>query len=207
MAALSSGVSRCAAGLAALLGLCALAAAPAYGLSFGTAPALPALPGVTLNGQAQTISAKMNNFSVSATILDLSAGWNVTVNGDSSSGHSAVFKVYCPGPSACGSDPVGYVSGGATLAANSMTLNSTGASWTGSGSTAPTFLCNSGCNVDSATPVKIANVSSLSVVATWTTTGWSANSVAVSLPTTVRTPGQSGEVYRVDVIWTLNSGP
>jgi hypothetical protein len=202
----SSRAWRHAAALAAALAAGALAPAPALGLSFGTAPALPALPGVTLNGQAQTVSAKMNNFSVSAGILDL-AGWNVTVNGDSSSGHSAVFKAYCPGPSACGSDPVGYVSGGVTLAANSMTLNSTGASWTGSGGTTPSFVCNSGCSVDSATPVKIATVANLSIAATWTTTGWSANSISVLLPTTVRTPAQSGEVYRVDLVWTLNSGP
>lgn len=181
-----------------------LIASPAFALSFGTAPALPTLPGVTLNGQAQTVSAKMNNFSVNG---DLLTGFNVTVNGDSSSGHSAVFKVYCPGPSTCGSDPVGYVSGGATLAANSMTLNSTGALWTGLGTVTPTFLCNLGCNVDSATPVKIATAAALSIAATWTTTGWSANSVAVSVPTTVRAPSQTGEVYRVDVVWTLNTGP
>jgi hypothetical protein len=181
-------------------------AAPGFALSFGTAPALPALTGITLDGQAQTVTAKMNNFSVSAGALDL-AGWNVTVNGDATSGHSAVFKAYCPGPSACGTDPAGYVSGGATLAANSMTLNSTGASWTGTGLVTPTFLCNLDCNVDSATPVKIATVANLSVASTWTTANWGSSSVAVSLPTTVRAPAQTGEVYRVDVVWTLNAGP
>jgi hypothetical protein len=167
---------------------------------------MPALPTATLNGQSQTVNARMNNFSVSAGLLDL-AGWNVTVNGDASAGHSAVFKINCPGPSACGSDPVGYVSGGATLPANSMTLNSTGATWSGVGLTAPLHLCNLGCNVDSATPVKIANAANLSVAATWTTANWSATSLALTLPTTVRTPNQAGEVYNVDLLWTLNSGP
>jgi hypothetical protein len=192
---------------AALLAGVGVNAAPALGLvAFVTAPQLPALPGVTLNGQSQTLTARMNNFSVSAGALDL-AGWNVTVNGDASAGHSAVFKLYCPGPSACGSDPVGYVGGGATLPANSMTLNSTGASWSGIGLAPPVYLCNLGCNVDSASAVKIADATNLSVAATWSTANWSATSVALTVPTTVRTPAQPGELYNVDLVWTLNSGP
>jgi hypothetical protein len=191
---------------AALLAGIALDASPAIALAFGTAPHMPALPGVTLNGQSQTVNAQMSNFSVTAGVLDL-AGWNVTVNGDASGGHSAVFKVDCPGPSACGSDPVGYVSGGATLPANSMTLNSTGATWSGTGLVAPVYLCNLGCNVDSAIPVKIANVANLSVASTWTTANWSATSVALAIPTTIRTPAQAGEVYNVDLLWTLGAGP
>jgi hypothetical protein len=100
---------------------------------------------------------------------------------------------------------VGYVSGGATLPANSLTLNSTGATW--SGIPTPAYLCNTGCNVDSATAVKIANVGTLSVAATWTTANWSATSLALTVPTTIRTPKQAGEVYHVDLLWTLNSGP
>src|SRR5260370_2141494 len=149
----------------------------------------------------------MNNFSVSAGAGDLLGGWNVTVNGDASSGHSAVFKIDCPGPSACGSDPVGYVSGGATLPANSMTLNSTGATWSGIGLTAPLYLCNLGCNVDSATAVKIANVANLSVAATWTTATWSATSVALTVPTTIQTPKQAGEIYPADPVSPLNTRP
>jgi hypothetical protein len=196
---------RCAVTCAALLAGVAVDASPAVAaLTFPTAPQMPALPTVTLNGQSQTVTARMNNFSVSAGALDL-AGWNVTVNGDSSAGHSAVFKIDCPGPSACGSDPVGYVSGGATLPANSLTLNSTGATW--SGIPTPAYLCNLGCNVDSATAVKIANVGTLSIAATWTTANWSATSLALTVPTTIRTPKQTGEVYNVDLLWTLNSGP
>ena len=191
---------------AALLAGLAVDAAPAIGLSFATAPQMPALPGVTLTGQSQTVNAQMRNFSVTAGVLDL-AGWNVTVNGDSSSGHSAVFKVYCPGPSACGSDPAGYVSGGATLPANSLALNSTGATWSGTGLVAPVYLCNAGCSVDSAIPVKIADAANLSVASTWTATNWSATSLALAIPTTIRTPKQAGEVYNVDLVWTLNAGP
>jgi hypothetical protein len=198
---------RSAVACAALLAGVAVDASPASGLAFGTAPHMPALPGVTLNGQSQTVTAQMSDFSVTAGVSDLLGGWNVTVNGDASAGHSAVFKVYCPGPSACGSDPAGYVSGGATLPANSLTLNSTGATWSGAGLPAPVYLCNLGCNVDSATPVKIADVPSLSLATTWMTGNWSATSVALAIPTTTRTPSQLGEVYNVDLVWTLNAGP
>jgi len=176
----------------------------AAGLSFSTSPNVPNLPGVTLNGQAQTVNATMASFAVSDT-LNLS-GWNLTVNGDSGSAKSAIFKVYCPGPSACGSDAVGYVSGGFTLPANSLTLNTTGASWSG-GLTNPTFQCNSGCNLDSAAPVKVASISSVAAITTWTASGFSATSIALSVPTTLRRPLQTGEVYRVDLVWTLGLGP
>jgi hypothetical protein len=29
----------------------------------------------------------------------------------------------------------------------------------------------------------------------------------VTVPTTIRTPTQPGEVYNVDLVWTLNGGP
>jgi hypothetical protein len=182
-------------------------ASPALALAFGTPPAMPALPAVTLNGQAQTVNARMANFSVVAGALDILGGWNVTVNGDASAGHSGVFKVDCPGPSTCGSDPVGYVAGGATLPANSLTLNSSGASWSGIGLSAPSLSCNTSCNVDSAAPVKVATVANLSVAATWTTQNFGASSLALTVPTTTRTPTQPGEVYNIDLVWTLNSGP
>lgn len=180
-------------------------AAPA----FATAPDLPNLPTLTLNGQAQTLHATMNGFAVSLGLLD-TAGFNVTVNGDSSANHSAVFKQYCPNAT-CGSDTLGYVPGGVTLPADSLTLNSTGASWSqtlGLGGATPSLLCNSGCAIDNATPVKIASqAAGLGVLATWTTTGWSATSVALAAPTTVRTISQPGEVYRLDLVWTVSSGP
>jgi hypothetical protein len=197
---------RLAASVAGALLCCAFASSQAFAaLSFGTAPNVPNLPGVTLNGQAQTVNAQMANWSVSQTILAL--GWNVTVNGDSSAGHSAVFKVYCPGPSACGPDAVGYVSGGATMSANSLTLNSTGATFSGVGVPAPTHSCNSGCNVDTASAVKVASAATLVGLGTATTSGYSSTSLALAVPTTLRAPLQSGEVYRVDLVWTLSSGP
>jgi WxL domain surface cell wall-binding len=177
-------------------------------LSFSAAPALPTLTAITLNGSAQTTNTTMTNF----TVLDATgsgAGWNVTVNGNAAGGKSAVFKQYCPSAT-CGSDSgPGYVSGGQTLAANSLTLSSTGATFTGQNGTtgtAPALQCSSACNVDSASAVKIASAAAGTGMGTWATTGWGGSSLALSTPSTLKTL-QSGEVYRVDLVWTINSGP
>src|SRR4051795_11952543 len=89
-------------------------AVTAGSLAFGTAPDVPNLPGLTLNGQAQTLNAQMNNFSV----VDASGagfGWNVTVSGDNTGAKSPVFKQYCPNAT-CGTDSgPGYVAGGASF--------------------------------------------------------------------------------------------
>lgn len=174
-------------------------------LSFQTAPALPTLPGVTLNAQSQTASTAMANFVVSD-LTGSGSGWNVTVIGDGSAGKSAVFKQYCPNTT-CGTDTgPGYVSGGKTLAANSLTLTSTGASFTGGSGTAPTLQCGSGCAVDSSTPTKVASAANGAGAGYWSTTGFGASSLSAAIPTTTRTL-QTSEVYRVNVIWTLGSGP
>src|ERR1700704_2726833 len=96
-----------------------------------TAPNLPALTGVTLNGQAQTTTTALNlslgPFRITTGAPD--SGWNLTVNGDGSAGNSAVFKQFCPSAS-CGTDSAGYVPGGFTLAADSLSLNTAAATWT-----------------------------------------------------------------------------
>jgi hypothetical protein len=178
----------------------------ASGLSFSTPPALPALPTVTLNAQAQVATAQMTNFAVTDTF---GSGWNITVAGNSAAGDSPVFAQYCPNAGGCGTDPFGYITGGKTLPADSFTLNTTGASFTrsGLGGGTATFTCDAGCPIDTTTPSKIATEPSGAFLgATWTTTGFSTNSLALSTPTTLRTLPPS-EAYRLDVIWTLNSGP
>jgi hypothetical protein len=171
---------------------------------FLTPPELPSLPAITLNAGAQTTSASMNNFSVEEAALE-AAGWNVTVAGQAGAEKSAVFARYCP--TTCGSDAKGYVSGGATLGANSLTLNTTGASFTGGVGTAPEFQCSSACNVDSASAVKIVSTAAGGIGAnTWKTTGFSATSLTLSAPSTLRVL-PAGEVYRVNVLWTLSTGP
>jgi WxL domain surface cell wall-binding len=176
-------------------------------LTFSSAPAMPTLSGITLNGQAQTTNTTMTNFTVKDA-TGSGSGWNVTVNGNS--GGSPVFKQYCPGPSACGSDAAAaYPAGALTLPANSLTLTSTGASFSGVGGTtgtAPTLQCSSACNVDSASAVKIASAATSAGMGTWATGGWGASSLALSTPSTLKVLS-NGEVYRVDLVWTLNSGP
>jgi hypothetical protein len=180
--------------------------AQARALKFVTAPALPTLPGVTLNAGAQTTHATMNNFSVEELVLD-TAGWNITVAGQSGAGKSAVFAQYCPSAK-CGSDSEGYVTGGFTLPANSLTLNTTGASWTGGSGPTPAFQCSSPCNVDSASAVKITSTAAggLGTLSTWTTTGFSSSSLSLATSSQLRVL-PAGEVYRVNVLWTLSTGP
>ena len=176
-------------------------------LSFSTAPAMPTLSGVTLNGSAQTSNTTMTNFGV-ADATGSGSGWNVTVEGQSGSGKSPVFAQYCP-KAKCGTDSEGYVGGGQALAANSLTLNSTGGSFSaqgGSTGTAPTLQCSSACNVDHATGVKIASAAVNAGMGTWLTTGFGGTSLALATPSTLKALANE-EVYRVNLLWTLGVGP
>ena len=172
---------------------------------FGTAPTLPTLTTVALNAKAQTVNTTMTNFAVIDT-RGTKSGWNVTVAGQSGTGKSAVFAQYCP-KAKCGTDAEGYVAGGQKLAANSLTLNSTGAKFTGGTGSAPTLQCSTACKVDTATAVKVASAATGGAgESTWTTTGFSATSLAMAAPTTLRAL-KNEEVYRVNILWTLATGP
>jgi putative surface cell wall-binding protein len=176
-------------------------------LSFSTAPAMPTLSSITLNGGAQTTNSTMTNFGI-ADATGSGSGWNVTVAGQTGAEKSAVFAQYCP-TATCGADVKGYVPSGATLAANSLTLNSTGASFSaqsGSTGTAPTLQCAAACNVDSASAVKASSAALSAGMGTWLTTGFGATSLSLSTPTTLKALS-NGEVYRVNLLWTLATGP
>jgi hypothetical protein len=176
-------------------------------LSFFGTPAMPSLTGVTLKGEAQTTTSTMTNFGVTDA-TGTGTGWNVTIAGQSGEGKSAVFKQYC-GKAKCGSDNEGYVSGGATLPVDSLTLNSTGASFAaekGSTGTAPTLQCGSSCNVDSASAVKIASAASAAGMGTYKTQSFSSESLKLATPSTLKVLSNE-EVYRVNLLWTLGSGP
>jgi hypothetical protein len=206
-AAFAARATAVAAVIAATLVLPTCLALPqsASAIAFTTAPALPALPTVALNAHAQVTNAQMNNFGI-AGLLE-GGGWNVTVAGNTGTGMSPVFAQYCPSTEGCGANAFGYVPGGVTLPADSLTLNTAGASFTTLLGGAATFACNgTPCAIDSPTPSTIATESSGTVAATWTTTGFSSTSLALSTPTTLRTLPAS-EVYRVNVVWTLNTGP
>jgi hypothetical protein len=178
-------------------------------LAFDVAPDTPQLSTVTLNGQAQTTNATMGDVTVSDTTgatPGTGSGWNVTVVGDASAGKSAVFKQYCTQPGGCGGDPPGYVTGGRTLPAGSLKLSSTGATFTPANGTAPTHQCSSPCSVDAAAATKVASAAAGAGLGPWQTSGYGASSLSLSTATTLRTL-PANEVYRVDLLWTLNSGP
>jgi hypothetical protein len=67
--------------------------------------------------------------------------------------------------------------------------------------------CSTACNVDGASPVKIVSAATGGAgESTWTTTGFSATSLALTVPTTLNTlPNE--EVYRANILWTLATGP
>ena len=98
---------------------------------------------------------------------------------------------------------------GATLPANSLTLTSTGASFSaqsGSTGTAPTLQCSGSCNVDSASAVKIASAAVNAGMGTWLTASFSGTSLALATPSTLKALS-NGELYRVNLLWTLSTGP
>jgi hypothetical protein len=172
-------------------------------LSFSSAPALPTLPTVVLNGQAQTTTTGMTNFAIGNSTAGVA--WHLNVNGVAGGGSSAVFKQYCPNAT-CGTDTgPGYVPGGYTLPADSLTLNTTGASWTG-GAPRPTYQCGGGCFIDNATAVKVVSSATTVASGNWITTGFSAASLSLSTPSTLRKL-QAAEYYKVNVVWTLTAGP
>src|SRR5258707_700812 len=156
-------------------------------LSFSSTPAMPVLKEVTLTGGAQTTNTTMTNFGVQDA-TGSGSGWNTTVAGQSGSEKSAVFAQYCP-TATCGTDTKGYVPSGTTLAANSLSLNSTAASFaaqSGSTGTAPTLQCAASCNVDSASAVKIASGAAKAGMCNWLTTGFTATSTSLSTPLTLK---------------------
>jgi hypothetical protein len=179
-------------------------------LAFNTAPDVPSLGSLTLNGTAQTKTAQMNAYEI-ADATGSASGWNVSAIGDSGSGKSAVFKEYCTDAlGTCSTNGVGYVTTSPkTLAANSLTLSSTGASFTAQGGTtgtAPTHSCASACNVDTAGSVIIASAAANAGTGTYRASSYDAASLSLAVPTTVKSL-ESNKVYRVDLVWTLASGP
>ena len=175
-------------------------------LTFKTDPVLGTLTGVTLNGQTQTTTTttSLNDFAVKSS--GSNAGWNMTVQSVSTGGKSSVFKEYCPNTT-CGTDSgPGYVSGGYTLPADSLTLDTSGASMAGGTGTAPSFTCSTSpfCDVDTTTATKVVSATTAASLATWTSSGNS--TLTLTTPANLHKL-QTGEVYEVNLVWTLTSGP
>ncbi len=176
-------------------------------LAFGDVPALPSLGSIELDGMAQTTTAAMTPFTV-VDATGSGSGWNLTVEGEPGAGRSAVFAQFCP-QAKCGNDPEGYVAGGQTLPPGSLTLTTAGAGFAGrSGSTgtAPSLRCATACDVDSGGPVTVASAAREAGLGTWIATGFAPTSLALTTPSTLK-PLPAGEVFRVDAVWSLTSGP
>jgi hypothetical protein len=179
-------------------------------LGFGQPPGVPEVPSLTLSGETQAVSTQMANFAVSDA-SGTAEGWGLTVSGDDSPGHSPVLRQYCT-VATCGSvlGPA-YVPSGATLLPDSLMLDSRGASFTpegGSGGSAPSHQCRFGCFVDAPpnAPSKIAAAGAGVGMGTFSTAGFSSSSLRLVAPDSARGL-KRGEVYRVDLSWTLNTGP
>jgi len=190
-------------------GTIALKPASSGTLQFDVAPSVPTLPAVTLNGQAQAIKTTMGNFAVDDTSGE--SGWNVTVSGNASAGKSSVFKQYCEnGASACGATEAhSYASAGHTLPAGSLQLSTAGASWstTGGAGGAPAFQCSSSsCPLDSSSQTKIVSAGEKGGMGPWSSSGFGSSSLSLSIPSTVYALPEH-EIYHVDLVWTLSSGP
>jgi hypothetical protein len=188
-------------------------AVTAGALVFNTNPDVPDFSAVTLNGSAQTANATMNAWEAEDA-TGTGSGWNVNVQGDAAAGKSAVFKEYCTdgtvtngcSTAVSGGPGPGYVTTTPkTLAANSLKLNSTAVG--GTTGTAPTHSCSATCNVDSAATVKIAAAAANAGMGSYSASAYSGTSLALSIPTTTKAIGTGNKVYRVDLIWTLATGP
>ena len=112
-------------------------------------------------------------------------------------------------PSGCGEEDTSDDFGRLTLCALLLALllaSAPAAAQSGSTGTAPTLQCGGSCNVDSASAVKIASAAVNAGMGTWLTTGFSGTSLALATPSTLKALS-NGELYRVNLLWTLSTGP
>jgi hypothetical protein len=187
-------------------------------LGYGESPGAPSFPspdqpGISspgLDGGPETLSARMPGFEVSDA-SGAGLGWGITVSGDNRPGKSPVLKQYCP-IADCRSGPgPGYVAGGVTLPANSLTVDSSGARFApqrGTIGPPPTYQCEEGCFVDAPpdSPSNLVVAASGAGMGTFRASGFSDSSVRLVAPGFAR-PLPPKETYRVDLSWTLNRGP
>jgi len=148
----------------------------------------------------------MTNFGV-VDATGAGAGWNVTVRA-----RRAVQERGVPGLL-----PEGEMrrrsrrlcDRGRNAPADSLNLFSTGAALSGqngSTGTAPTLQCAAGCPIDSAAAETIAIAAKGAGMGTWLTGGFTPASLQLSTPASLKLlPNE--EVYRVNVLWTLSTGP
>ena len=182
---------------------------PPPGSSGGTSGG-PGITAVDREGQPNILSSRMPGFEVSDA-SGAGLGWSITVSGDARHGLSPVLKEYCP-LAECGSDPgPGYVAGGITLPHNSLILDSSGARFDprrGTTGLPPTYRCDHACFVDVSpkSPSKVVTAGVGAGMGTFKARGFSDSSVRLVAPR-MAPPLPPKETYRVDLSWSLNSGP
>jgi hypothetical protein len=184
-------------------------------LEFVTAPALPVLTGVTLNGEAQNTHTNMTNFRVKDA-RGTGVGWHVSVSSRATVGTtvSEKFKEYCESASVCGANAAErYVTGGKELEANSLTLNSTAATFSPNDANVPTYTaeCLAGCTIDTpeGSPHKVVSALANKGMGKYETAFNNAepHGLMLATPMNLATLPNANEVYRVDVVWTLATLP
>jgi hypothetical protein len=184
-------------------------------LEFATAPALPVLAGVTLNGEAQSTHTNMTNFKVKDA-RGTGVGWHVSVSSRATVGTtvSEKFKEYCESASVCGANAAErYVAGGKELEANSLTLNATAGTFSPSDANVPTYTaeCLAGCTIDTpeGSPHKVVSAAVNKGMGKYETAFNNAepHGLMLATPMNLATLPNANEVYRVDVVWTLATLP
>jgi hypothetical protein len=184
-------------------------------LEIVTAPALPLLTGVTLNGEAQNTHTNMTNFKVKDA-RGTGVGWHMSVSSRATAGTtvSEKFKEYCESASVCGANAAEhYVAGGKELEANSLTLNATAGTFSPSDANVPTYTaeCLAGCTIDTpeGSPHKVVSAAVNKGMGKYETVFNNAepHGLMLATPMNLATLPNANEVYRVDVVWTLATLP
>lgn len=154
---------------------------------------VPDFPGTKLNGAAQPVTATMPGFSVSDA-RGAGFGWNVTVQ-------ATQFAEWDPTLDADGDGVAegGYVSGGKTLALNSLKLPTPSVAADGTTSPPPSVMTGPH-RIDTTGAVKIASAA--------TDTGMGKYNFSVADPLELTLPANAyAKAYRSSVTLSVVSGP
>jgi hypothetical protein len=184
-----------------------------YGAGPDNGAGPPGIPSATPLGRSdrpQPVRTRLAPYGV----IDASGsggGWNITVSGEEGREQSPVLAQYCPSASCGRHRGPGYVPDGITLPTNSLTLDSSGARFRGKdggSGDSPANTCGQGCFIDTPSrwPSKIAVAHAGTGMGAFEASGFSASSVRLVEPSSPE-PLPKGEIYRVDVSWSLNTGP
>ncbi len=193
-------------------------------LGYGGAVGAPSIPppqpsggttaghpsGTDVGEEPNTLRSRMPDFEVSDA-SGAGLGWSITVSGDPHPGLSPLLRQYCPLAECPSGHRFGYAEEGIALPPSSLTFDSSSARFEpvrGSGGAPPTYRCERACFVDvpPSSPSKLVVAEVGSGMGTFRAQGFSRSSVKLVTPS--KPPAlPAKEIYRVDLSWSLNSGP